>query len=34
MISAEKAARIMVSGLLKGRREINYPFGLAFDGAC
>ena len=30
MISAEKAARIMVSGLLKGRREINYPFGLAF----
>ena len=30
MISAEKAARIMVDGLARGKREINYPFGLSF----
>jgi len=30
MISAEKAAKIMINGLIKGKREINYPFRLSF----
>lgn len=30
MITAEKAARIMANGLIRGKREVNYPFRLAF----